>query len=144
MLCQWLWRFLDTTFFNPLHVVCKVRPSLLDLQIVLLQHIPNSRKNAHVWLEFLTALNMNDKDIPALLLSNCDAQWNVQKVLDAWRRGSGSEPKTWGTLLNGMHERGTPFLRELADTAENLYLSKPIHALVFCCVCVRAYMSAHF
>ena len=36
-----------------------------------------------------------------------------------------------------MRERGTLFLRELADAAENVYLSKPIHELVFClCVCV--------
>ena len=89
-----------------------------------------------MWLEFLTALNMNHKDIPALVLSECDARWNVQNVLDAWLRGSGSEPKTWGTLLIAMQERGTPFLRELASTAENVYLSKPIYALVFCCCCV--------
>ena len=105
---------------------------------MLLQHIPNSRENTHVWLEFITALNMNHKDIPAVL-SECDARWNVQSVLDAWLRGSGSEPKTWDTLLNGMRERGTPFLRELADAAENVYLSKPIHALTFCCVCVCVY-----
>ena len=104
---------------------------------MLLQHIPNSRENTDVWLEFLTALNMNHKDIPALVLSECDARWNVQNVLNAWLRGSGSEPKTWGTLLKGMRERGTLFLRELADAAENVYLSKPIHELVFClCVCV--------
>ena len=115
-----------------------MRPSLLDLQIVLLQHIPNSREYTDVWLEFLTALNMNHKDIPALALSECDARWNVQKVLDAWRRGSGSEPKTWGTLLNGMYRRGTPLLRGLADAAEKVYLSKPIHALVLCCcVCIH-------
>ena len=104
---------------------------------MILQHIPNSREYSDVWLEFLTALNMNHKDIPALVLSECDARWNVQNVLDAWLRGSGSEPKTWGTLLKGMRERGTLFLRELADAAENVYLSKPIHALVFSlCVCV--------
>ena len=114
---------------------------------MILQHIPNSREYSDVWLEFLTALNMNHKDIPALVLSECDARWNVQNVLDAWLRGSGSEPKTWGTFLKGMHERGTPFLRELADAAENVYWSMPIHALVFrycCCVRVRVYMSAHF
>ena len=105
---------------------------------MILQHIPNSRENTDVWLEFLTALNMNHKDIPALVLSECDERWNVQSVLDAWLRGSGSEPKTWGRLLCGLRKRGTPFLRELADAAENMYLSKPVHALVFSlCVCIH-------
>ena len=87
-----------------------------------------------MWLEFLTALNMHHTDIPTLVLSECDAQWNVHNVLEAWLNGRGSEPKTWGTLLNAMRERGTPFLRELADAAEEVYLSKPILALVFACL----------
>ena len=123
-------------------VVCKVRPSLLDLHKVIVVHIPNSRENIQMWLEFLTVLNIHHSDIPTLVLSECDAQSNVLHVLDAWLNGRGSEPKTWGTLLSAMQERGTPFLRELANAAEDVYLSKPFHTLVFVlrfCVCIRSH-----
>ena len=109
---------------------------------MIVKNIPNSRENTQMWLEFLTALNMHHTDIPTIVLNEQDAQWNVHNVLDAWLNGRGSEPKTWGTLLKAMRERGTPFLRELALGAADVYLSKPSYALVLCCV--LSFTSSHF
>ena len=113
-----------------LYTVCKVRPTLLDLHKVILRNIPNNSENSKRWLEFLTALDMRHEDIPCLTLSDSDARWNVYSVLDAWLNGSGSQPKTWGTLLRALHERGTPFLVKLACAAKEVYLSKLFRALV--------------
>ena len=141
MLCHCLWDCLADYCLESL-VVCKVRPSLLDLHKVILNHIPNNGENTQMWLEFFTALNMQHKDMPPLL-SEHDARWNVHIVLDAWLKGVGSEPKTWGTLLNAMRERGTPFLRDLADAAEEVYLSKPIHGSCVLCICAHLCSFAH-
>lgn len=116
--------------------VCKVRPTLLDLHKVILKSIPR-RENSQRWIEFLTALNMCHEDIPCLvmLLSEGDARWNVNIILDAWLNGGGLQPKTWGTLLSAMDERGTPFLRKLTNAAKEVYLSKPIiHGTCDCAV----------